>query len=75
MTGMKDRAMRDGAFGVSSGLEYIPGVSSRTGELVECARAARYGGIYAMHMRSEGDGLLASVEEAIRIGRESGAAL
>ncbi|QFY11139.1 amidohydrolase family protein [Nonomuraea phyllanthi] len=74
---MKDvlgKAMADGAFGMSSGLEYIPGISSHTAELIACASVvARSGGFYASHMRSEGDHLLAAVEEGIRIGRESGA--
>ncbi|MEU6723608.1 amidohydrolase family protein [Nonomuraea wenchangensis] len=68
------KAMADGAFGMSTGLEYIPGLSSRTAELIACATVvAEHGGFYASHMRSEGDHLLAAVEEAIRIGRDSGA--
>ncbi|WP_166427513.1 N-acyl-D-amino-acid deacylase family protein [Nonomuraea mesophila] len=74
---MKDvlgKAMAAGAFGMSSGLEYIPGISSRTAELIGCASVvAQSGGFYASHMRSEGDHLLAAVEEGIRIGRDSGA--
>ncbi|MGV9798859.1 N-acyl-D-amino-acid deacylase family protein [Mycobacterium sp. NPDC003449] len=74
MKAVIDRAMSDGAFGMSTGLEYIPGLSSRTAELIECAAVvAQHGGLYASHMRSEGDELLAAVEEGIRIGRESGA--
>jgi N-acyl-D-amino-acid deacylase len=68
------RAMEEGAFGLSSGLIYPPGCYADTDELVELAKvAAGYGGIYASHIRSEGDELLSAVEEAIRIGRDSGA--
>ncbi|MFB4283903.1 amidohydrolase family protein [Nonomuraea sp. MTCD27] len=74
MKGVIGKAMADGAFGMSTGLEYIPGLSSRTAELIACASVvAEYGGFYASHMRSEGDHLLAAVEEGIRIGRDSGA--
>ncbi|MEV1003975.1 amidohydrolase family protein [Nonomuraea sp. NPDC050202] len=74
MRGVLGKAMADGAFGMSTGLEYIPGLSSRTAELIACATVvAEHGGCYASHMRSEGDHLLAAVEEAIRIGRDSGA--
>ena len=76
MREMISQAMRDGAFGLSSGLEYDPGISSETAELIECAAvAAEHGGMYATHTRGEGDGLLASAEEALRIARESGARL
>ncbi|MFI7610488.1 amidohydrolase family protein [Nonomuraea terrae] len=74
MKGVIGKAMADGAFGMSTGLEYVPGLSSRTEELIACATVvAEHGGFYASHMRSEGDHLLAAVEEAIRIGRDSGA--
>ncbi len=63
--------MLDGAFGLSSGLKYIPGAYSETEELVELARVAGvYGGIYISHMRDEGLDLIKSVKEAIRIGEE-----
>ena len=65
--------MRDGAFGLSSGLKYIPGAYSKTAEVIELARVAgRHGGIYISHMREEGLGLVSSVEETIRIGEEAG---
>lgn len=68
-----EEAMAAGAFGVSSGLVYPPGAFANTEELVEVAKAvAPYGGIYATHMRDEGSRLEASVEEALRIGREAG---
>ena len=73
MVGLVDEAMQAGAFGISTGLVYVPGAYSETGEIVELAAvAARYGGIYATHMRNEGHGLLDSVSEAIDIGRRAG---
>lgn len=66
-------AMEDGAYGLSSGLQYIPGAYSDTTEVIALAAvAARYGGIYITHMRHEGRELLDSVDETIRIGREAG---
>ena len=66
-------AMRDGAFGVASALEYPPGAYAATGELIEEAKAmAPFGGVYITHMRSEGDRLIESVNETFRIGREGG---
>ncbi len=67
------RAMQQGAFGISTALIYPPGHYARTQELIELARvAARYGGLYATHMRSEGQSQTEALEEAIRIGREAG---
>jgi N-acyl-D-amino-acid deacylase len=67
-----DRAMRQGAFGVSSSLIYAPGAYAQTPELVALARvAARHRGIYATHIRDEGDGIAAALEEAFTIGREA----
>lgn len=66
-------SVRDGAFGVSSGLIYPPSCYAKTEELIElCKPTAQYGGIYATHMRNEAEGLLEAVNEAVRIGRESG---
>jgi N-acyl-D-amino-acid deacylase len=65
-------AMRQGAMGVSSALEYAPAPYASTEELIALARtAADYGGIYATHMRSEGNGIFAALDETIRIGREA----
>lgn len=65
-------AMRQGAVGVSSSLEYPPAPYAKTEELIAlAAEAAPLGGIYATHMRSEGDGLLAAIDETVRIGREA----
>ncbi|MCD6084906.1 MAG: amidohydrolase family protein [Desulfurococcales archaeon] len=67
------QSMKEGAFGMSTGLIYPPGIYSRTEELVELSKVvARYGGYYATHMRNESDAVLNSVAEAIRIGREAG---
>jgi dihydroorotase/N-acyl-D-amino-acid deacylase len=66
------QAMRDGAVGVSSSLEYPPAPYAKTEELISlAAEAAKFGGIYATHMRSEGDGVDEGIDEAIRIGREA----
>jgi len=66
-------AMEAGAFGYSSGLIYPPSSYADTEELIELAKVLRpYKGVYATHMRNEGTGLLESVQEAIRIGREAG---
>jgi len=68
-----DRAMQQGAFGLSSGLIYYPDRFAKTEEVVELAKvAASYGGIYISHMRQEGLEILKSVAETIRIGEEGG---
>jgi N-acyl-D-amino-acid deacylase len=65
-------AMRQGAMGLSSALEYAPAPYASTEELIQLARTASdYGGIYATHMRSEGNGIFAAIDETIRIGREA----
>ena len=73
MKSLVAQAMQHGALGISTALIYPPGHYAKTEELIELAKiAARYGGIYATHMRSEGAGEMAAVDEAIRIGREAG---
>jgi N-acyl-D-aspartate/D-glutamate deacylase len=73
MTELVDRGMRDGAWGLSTGLIYNPGTYSKTDEIIALARpAARHGGIYASHIRDEGAGLLDAIGEAIRVGKEAG---
>ena len=68
------KGMADGAVGLSTGLQYVPGTYSRTPEIIDLARvAANAGGLYASHMRNEGTALEASVEEALRIGDAAGA--
>lgn len=71
MRGWLERAMDQGACGLSSGLIYIPGRYSTTEELAELAEVISPG-LYATHMRNEGDRLLDAVEEAIAIGRHAG---
>jgi dihydroorotase/N-acyl-D-amino-acid deacylase len=66
-------AMREGAVGVSTSLQYPPAPYAGTDELVAlAAEAARLGGVYATHMRSEGDRIDAALDETFRIGREAG---
>ncbi|HEY6539518.1 MAG TPA: D-aminoacylase [Ktedonobacteraceae bacterium] len=65
-------AMEDGALGVSYALIYPPDTYATTRELIEVAKvAARYGGIYVTHMRSEGDHLLEALDESIEIGQQA----
>ncbi len=72
MKSLVAEAMRQGAFGISTALIYPPGHYAKTEELIELARvAAQYGGIYATHMRSEGQSEMAAIQEALRIGREA----
>ncbi|HJT75915.1 MAG TPA: D-aminoacylase [Gemmataceae bacterium] len=73
MKALVDRGMRDGAFGLSTGLYYTPGSYADLEELVELSRVvAAHGGFYASHMRDEGTGLLASINETLTIGRRAG---
>jgi N-acyl-D-amino-acid deacylase len=72
MKALVDQAMREGAMGVSTSLQYAPAPYAKTDELIAlAAEASKYGGIYATHMRSEGDAVLESIDEATRIGREA----
>ena len=65
-------AMRDGAVGVSTSLQYAPAPYAKTEELIALAsEAAKGGGIYASHIRDEGNGIDAALDEAFRIGREA----
>lgn len=65
-------AMRDGAFGLSTSLQYAPAPYASTEELIALAtEAGRFGGIYATHMRSEQNGIMQALDETIRIGREA----
>jgi N-acyl-D-aspartate/D-glutamate deacylase len=73
MEALVAKAMDDGAVGLATGLIYNPGTYARTEEIVALAKVAgQRGRMYASHIRNEGGGLLDAVEEAIRIGRESG---
>ncbi|HET6268095.1 MAG TPA: amidohydrolase family protein, partial [Acidobacteriota bacterium] len=72
MKALVRQAMKEGALGVSTSLEYPPAPYAKTEELIAlAAEAAPFGGIYATHMRSEGDGIISGIDEAVRIGREA----
>lgn len=72
MKALVAEAMQQGAFGISTALIYPPGHYAKAEELIELAKiAARYGGIYGTHMRSEGQTEPQAIEEALRIGREA----
>jgi N-acyl-D-amino-acid deacylase len=72
MQDLAQRAMEDGAFGMATGLIYIPGNFAKTNELIAIAEVvAKHDGLYVSHIRGEGRTLLQSVEEAIRIGTEA----
>lgn len=72
MEALVDTAMRQGAMGLSTSLGYAPAVYASTPELISLARvAARYGGVYASHIRSEGAQIRQALAEAFRIGREA----
>lgn len=73
MKAILETAMRAGAMGMTTALIYPPSSYSTTAELVEMAKvAAKYGGIYASHIRGEGKEVVQSVEEAITIGEQAG---
>ena len=73
MKGLAAQAMRDGAFGLSTGLFYVPGNFTPTEEVIELARVVgKMGGIHISHMRDEASHVLDSVRETIRIGEEGG---
>jgi N-acyl-D-amino-acid deacylase len=66
------QAMREGAVGVSTSLQYAPAPYAKTEELIALAsEASKFGGIYATHMRDESNGILPAIDEALRIGREA----
>jgi N-acyl-D-amino-acid deacylase len=72
MRALVREAMRDGAVGLSTSLQYAPAPYASTEELIAlAAESATLGGIYATHMRSEGDAIMTAIDEAIRIGREA----
>ncbi len=72
MRALVREAMEQGAVGVSTSLEYAPAPYAGIEELIALAsEAAPYGGIYATHMRSEGDGMAAALDETFRIAREA----
>ncbi|MEW6210985.1 MAG: D-aminoacylase [Acidobacteriota bacterium] len=72
MESLVEQAMREGAAGLSTGLEYDEGHPATTEEVIRLARvAARHRGIYMSHIRDEADRVMSAIEEAIRIGREA----
>ena len=73
MEAVVEQAMKDGAVGLSTGLIYVPGTYAKTDEIVALARVAgRNGGIYATHMRNEGDKVADAIRESIMIGEQAG---
>ncbi|HUF75992.1 MAG TPA: D-aminoacylase [Longimicrobiales bacterium] len=73
MKALAEQAMRDGAFGLSTGLFYVPGAFTPTEEVIELARVVgRLGGFHKSHMRDEASRIVESVRETIRIGEEGG---
>lgn len=72
MKALVAEAMEEGALGLTTALIYTPATFASTEELIELAKvAARYGGIYSAHMRSEGDRFLEAIDETLRIAREA----
>lgn len=73
MKNLVAQAMRDGAFGMSTGLFYVPGSYTPTEEIIELARVVgRMGGIHISHVREESSRVLESLRETVRIGEEGG---
>jgi N-acyl-D-amino-acid deacylase len=73
---MVEENIRNGALGLSTGLEYTPGSYAQAEEITElCKVVAGLGGVYATHMRDEGDRLLESLDETIGVARQSGVSL
>jgi N-acyl-D-amino-acid deacylase len=73
MENIVEQAMKDGAVGLSTGLIYVPGTYAKTDEVVALARvAAKYQGVYATHMRNEGDKVADAIRESILIGEQAG---
>ncbi|MEW2921783.1 D-aminoacylase [Muricauda sp. ANG21] len=67
-----DSAMKEGAFGISTGLKYLPGAFSEVDEVIALSKvASKHGGIYTSHLREEGLGLFDAVKEAIQISAEA----
>jgi len=72
MKALVREAMRDGAVGVSTALEYAPAPYAKTEELIAlAAEGGKFGGIYSTHMRDESNSVLEAIDEALRIGREA----
>jgi N-acyl-D-amino-acid deacylase len=72
MRGLVRDAIREGAIGLSTALQYTPAPYAKTEELIAlAAEASKFGGIYASHIRDEGNGIIPALDEAFRIGREA----
>ncbi|MGE3466333.1 MAG: amidohydrolase family protein [Pyrinomonadaceae bacterium] len=72
MNALVERAMKDGAVGLATGLIYLPGTFAKTDEVVELAKvASKHGGVYASHIRDEGTKVVEAIEEAINIGEQA----
>jgi N-acyl-D-amino-acid deacylase len=73
MRALVEQGMKDGAFGMTTGLFYVPGTFTPTEEVIELARVAgRFGGIHTSHQRDDASRVIDSVKETIRIGEEGG---
>jgi N-acyl-D-amino-acid deacylase len=73
MQGLVEQAMRDGAAGFSTGLEYVPGTYANTAEVVALAKSAgAHGGVYTSHMRDEGIREIEAIKEAVEVGKQAG---
>ncbi|MBO9634581.1 MAG: D-aminoacylase [Chitinophagaceae bacterium] len=72
MDNLVEKAMKEGAVGLSTGLIYIPGTFANTAEVVSLAKAAaKYNGLYASHIRNEENGVVDAINEAIQVGKEA----
>ncbi|MDQ3635916.1 MAG: D-aminoacylase [Acidobacteriota bacterium] len=72
MNELVERAMKEGAVGLSTGLIYVPGTYAKTEEVIEIAKiAAKYNGVYASHIRNEGEKVVEAINEAINIGEKA----
>jgi N-acyl-D-amino-acid deacylase len=73
MEELVDQGMRDGAWGLATGLIYNPGTYAKTDEIIDLAKvAAKYDGFYASHIRDEGTGIFVALEEVLEIARKAG---
>ncbi len=73
MIALVEKGMRDGAVGFSTGLIYVPGTYANSDEVIALGKAAgRFGGVYASHIRDEGEHIVEAIEEAARVGKEAG---
>ena len=72
MEAIVEKGMQEGAVGLSTGLIYVPGTYAKTDEIIDLARiTSRYGGLYATHMRNEGEKVADAIKESIQIGEQA----